>query len=232
MAYNFKQNFDNLRGRVRPSKSNLRTDKRVISKFTQKMGFVYFGSVNQHYDDHRIVRGFSVSSTHNDNHYSVGSIDGYDVTLVDRSDTTKDIDGKKISYNLMIVEIDLHTVKDIPHIFISAKNHDPKPYINLFRTFPALKEVEMGTFESYGPEFTSRYEIYAKPTQAIEVERLFPATSARVIGAHFWPFSAEIHERTVYMYADNERVTLNMLNALIENGVWLAKHLDLQAELV
>lgn len=221
MAYNFRTTFQTSR-----------TDKRVITKFVKKMGFVYFGSVNQHHDDHRIVRGFSVSSTHHDNHYSVGAIDGYDVTLVDRSDTTRDDDGKKVAFNLMIIEIDLHTANDIPHIFISAKNHDPKPYINLFRTFPALKEVDMGTFEPYGPEFTSRYDIFAKPTQAIEVERLFPASSARIIGAHFWPFSAEVHEKTVYMYADNERVTSNLLDALIENGVWLAKHLDLQAELV
>src|SRR5690606_37306591 len=116
--------------------------------------------------------------------------------------------------------------------FLGARNHDPKPYRNLFTTFPAMKEVDVGTFEPYGPEYVSRYSLFAKPTQAIEVERLFPASTARVIVAHFWPLSAEIHERTVYMYADNERVTASMLDALLEDGIWLAKHLDTQAELV
>lgn len=212
--------------------SNLRTSKRIVAKFAEKMGFVYFGTVNQHRDDHHIVRGFSVSSTHQDSHYSIGSVDDYDVTLVDRTDTVRGQNGKKYSCNWLIIEIDLHTLQDIPHIFIGARNHDPKPYYTLFTTFPALKEVDLGTFEPYGTEFTSRFAIYAKPTQAIQVERLIPAPTARVIGAHFWPFSAEIHERTIYMYADNERVTASLLEALLEDGVWLAKHLDNQAELV
>lgn len=232
MAYNFKPSFGQFRNIIRPGSANSRIDKRVLVKFAEKMGFVYFGSVNQHQDDHKIVRGFSISSTHNDSHYTVGAADGYDITLVDRSDSIRNVDGSRSTVSLMIAEIDLHTLKDMPHTFLGAKNHDPKPYVNLFTTFPALKEVEVGTFEPYGPEFTSRFSIFAKPTQAIEVERLFPASSARVIGAHFWPFSAEIHERTVYLYADTERVTVNTLNALVENGIWLAKHLDLQAELV
>lgn len=232
MAYNFRPKFSELANRIKPNRPNLRIDRRVITKFGQKMGFVYFGSVNQHQDDHHIVRGFTVSSTHHDNHYSVGSVDGYDVTLVDRSDVIRNDKGIKSTCHWLIIEIDLHTQQDIPHLFLGARNHDPRPYQTLFTTFPSLKEVDMGTFEAYGPEFTSRYSLFAKPTQAVEAERLLPASTARVVGAHFWPFSAEVHERTVYMYADNERVTASMLDALLENGIWLAKHLDMQAELV
>lgn len=211
---------------------NNRTSKRVVMKFAEKSGLVYFGAVNQHRDEHHIVRGFTVSSTHSDSHYSIGSIDGYDVTLVDRSDFVRSPEGKKVRCNWLIIEVKLHTLQDIPHIFIGTRNHDPKPYYTLFTTFPALKEVDLGTFEPYGTEFTDRFCIYAKPTQAIQVERLIPAPTARVIGAHFWPYSAEIHEGTVYMYADDERITASLLKSLLEDGVWLAKHLDNQAELV
>ncbi|HMH69872.1 MAG TPA: hypothetical protein VK502_00580, partial [Candidatus Saccharimonadales bacterium] len=40
--------------------------KRVFMQFADKIGFVYFGYVNQRSDDHRLVRGLTVSSNHRD----------------------------------------------------------------------------------------------------------------------------------------------------------------------
>ncbi|HEU4830911.1 MAG TPA: hypothetical protein VFS65_01935 [Candidatus Saccharimonadales bacterium] len=217
---------------VGPLSSNPRTRKRTITKFTDKLGLIYFGTVNQHTDDHKIIRGFTVSSSHRDNHYSVGTVDGYDVALVDRNDKIRQAGGAVSVCNWLILEIDLHTKQEIPHFFLQARNHDPKPYATLFTTFPTMKEVEFGTFENYDHEFTSRFSLFARPSRSIEVERLFPAMVTRVLGAHFWPLSAELHEDKLYVYADNERVTPTLLETMVESGLWLAKHLDLQAELV
>ena len=212
--------------------ANRRARKRMIIKFADKTGLLYFGTVSQHSDDQRIVRGFTVSSSHQDNHYSVGSINGYDVTLVDRSDALWQPDGSIATHNWLIMAFDLRTKQDIPHFFLSARNHDQKPYMSLFTTFHTMKEVNLGTFEEYSPEFTSRFSIYTQPSTSIEVERLFPADTTRILGAHFWPLSAEQNENILYIYADNAHVTPSLLDTMIEDGLWLAGHLDRQAELI
>jgi len=152
--------------------------------------------------------------------------------MVDRSDALWQPDGSIATHNWLIMAFDLHTKQDIPHFFINAHNHDPKPYMSLFTTFRTMKEVNLGTFETYSPEFTSRFSIYTQPSMSIEVERLFPANSTRVMGVHFWPLSAEQHANILYIYADNAHVTSNLLDTMLENGLWLSDHLDLQAELI
>lgn len=209
-----------------------RVRRHVIEKFAKKIGLIYFGSVDQRHDDHRIVRGFTVSSSHRDSHYSVGSVDGYDVALVDRSDALGQLDGSVVVFNWLIMAFDLQTKQDTPHVFIGAHNHDSASYASFFTTFPVLKEIELGTFEAYSPEFTSRFSIYTQPSDSIEVERLFPAQSARVLSTHFWPYSAELHDGILYIYTDEKRVTQNTLDTMFECGLWLAHHIDSQIELV
>jgi len=211
---------------------NNRDRKRVISRFADKVGLLHFGTVDQHSDDHRVIRGFTVSSSHKDSNYCVGSVNGYDVTVVDRSDAVVQPDDSICIYNWLIMAFDLHTKQDVPHLFLHAHNKDIKPYESLFGTFPTLKEIDLGTFESYGLDFTSRFSINTKPSDSIQVERLFPADITRVIGAHFWPLSAEQHEGVLYIYSDSPKITSNLMNTVLENGLWLAGHLDKQAELV
>jgi hypothetical protein len=201
-------------------------------KFAEKTGLVYFGSVSQHSDDHKVVRGFTVSPSHQDSHYSVGSVDGYNTILVDRNDAVWQSDGSSAIYNWLIIAIDLHTKRDIPHFFLHANRRASKAYETLFTAFPAMKEVHLGTFETYSPEFTSRFSLYSQPSASIEVEQLFPANVARVLGAHFWPLSVEQHEGMLYIYSDSKRITPGLLDAMLENGLWLAGHLDSQIELV
>jgi hypothetical protein len=50
----------------------------VLRRFSKKLGFVYFGNVDQHDDEHEVIRGLTVSTTHKDAHYAVGSFDDYD----------------------------------------------------------------------------------------------------------------------------------------------------------
>jgi len=207
-----------------------RLRKRAIIRFTEKVGFVYFGSVDQHHDDHHIIRGLTVSSSHRDNHYSVGSFDDYDVSLVDRLDAIESLDGQYKTYNWLILEIDLHNGTDIPHIFLGAHTHKNSSYTKLFTAFPVLQPVPLGTFEKYSEEFTKRYNLFASPSHFIEVERYFTTETTRTIAAHFWPLAIEISEGALYIYADNQTITVHLLETMLKNGLWLAGKLDDQAE--
>lgn len=207
-----------------------RVKKRLITRFTKKSGLVYFGTVDQHKDEHRVVRGFTVSSSHRDYHYSVGSVDGYDVALVDRTDIISQKDDSIIDYNWLILAFDLHTKIDVPHLFINSNSHNPAAYATLFEIFPILTPVILGTFENYDTEFTNRFTIYTQPSDFIEVERLFPAKTARVLSAHFWPYSAEVKDGVLYIYSSDNHISQNTLDTMLEIGVWLVKQIDSQIE--
>lgn len=211
---------------------NNRSRIRVVKKIANKFGLIYFGSVDQHSDDHKVVRGFTVSSTHDDDSYCVGNIGCYGITIVDRNDVVWNAGGEYFSHNWLIIAIELNTKQRVPHFLLSANNHDMKPYSGLFSSYPNMMPVKFGTFESYDQEFLNRFTVYARPAKSFEIERLLPEKSSRVIGAHFWPLSIEQHDNVIYVYAANEKLSQGLLETMIENGLWFAKDLDEQAELV
>jgi hypothetical protein len=197
---------------------------RTIKQFAEKIGFVYFGHVD-HDDDHHIIRGLTASSSHSDNHYSVGSFDGYDVSIVDRQDIIESPGHPTRTHNWLILEIDIHAT-DIPHVFLGAHTHTDSAYAKLFTAFPALQHVPLGTFENYSNEFTKRYSLFAVPSQFIETENYFTAEVTRMIAAHFWPLAIELYDGALYIYADNHVVSPMLLETMLKNGLWLAKQLD------
>lgn len=207
-----------------------RSRKYVISKFAEKIGLVYFGFVNQHSDEYKVIRGLTVSSTHQDNHNCTGSIGGYNLAIVDRSDYILEPDGSTVFFNWIIFAFDLHTKIATPHFFIGARNRDLRPFNALFSTFPNMKEIEFGIDENYDTEFTSRFAIYARPAKTAEIQQILPAEISKVIGAHFWPFSVEQHNNVLYLYSAHERITSSLLDTMLENGLWLAGHLDSQVQ--
>jgi hypothetical protein len=220
-AYNIHKIFNKSRNR-----------RHIISKFAEKIGLVYIGYVNQNSDEHRIIRGFTVSQSHQDDNYCVGTVGDRNVTIVDRSDTVWNNSGKIEVQNWTIMAFDLKTKQDLPHFFIGAKGHDDKPYDIFFRTFPTIHQIHLGTFENYGMDFIIRFKMCARPNMAIKLERLIPANSARVLGAHLWPLSVEQNEHVLYIYSTSQHITTSLLEKMLQNGLWLAAHLDNQAELV
>ncbi len=221
-----------IRSSVRKSTWTLNTRKhrRIIQKFSDKIGMVYFGYVDQYHDEHKVIRGFTASSSHHDDHFSIGSVGGYGVSLVERSDGIWQKDGSIEVYNWLIMTFDLDNNHNVIPFFLKAKNHNDKYYETFFISKPNFKEVELGVFESYGTEFTNRFSFFTKVSDSVELQRLFPASTARVIGAHFWPLSIEQKNNVLYLYADARNLSENLLGTMIENGLWLAGHIDNRIE--
>lgn len=205
-----------------------RRRKRIITRFAQKFSFVYFGHVDQHDDEHHVVSGLTVSSSHQDEHYCVGSFDGYDVSFVDRYDILETPHKPLRTHRWIIFEIDLHN-NDLPHIFLGAHNHRDSSYAKLFTAVPSFQPIPLGTLESHSDEFTNRYSLFASAAQFIEVERLFTAEVTRTIAAHFWPLAAEVYRGSLFIYADNSTLSSNLLETMLKNGLWLARQLDQRA---
>jgi hypothetical protein len=203
-----------------------RIRRRMIVRFSEKVGFVYFGSVDQHSDDHHIIRGLTVSISHHDDNYSVGSFDGYDVSIVDRIDSDETESGRLITHNWLIFEIDLHTTADIPHFFLGSHTHKDSAYARLFSSVGAMQTIPIGTFEPYNDEFTKRYSMFTTPVHFLDVERIITSTTARSVAAHFWPLAIEVYDNSLYVYADNQSISMHLLDTMLQNGLWLAKIID------
>ena len=100
-----------------------RLHKRAFQQFATKLGLVYFGYVDQRNDEHSLVRGVTVSTKHRDNHYCIGSFDGYDITVVERVDTLHFPGKESKTHNWTILTLDLHHGHDVPHVFMGLTSH-------------------------------------------------------------------------------------------------------------
>lgn len=203
-----------------------RLHKRVFMQFAEKVGLVYFGYVDQRDDEHRLVRGLTVSANHRDNHYCIGSFKTYDVTLVERTDTIRFPGKPPKNQDWIIMVFDLHTSVDLPHTFIGLHTHSDTFYAQLFIKFATLTKVPLGSFSSYSPSFIDRYAIYTEPAHTGIVERLFDNEIEKTVVDHFGSLTVEIADGCLYLYAWHQRPSMSMLTKMIQNGVWLAQSID------
>ncbi len=200
--------------------------RRVFMQFAEKVRFVYFGFVDQRNDEHRLVRGLTVSARHRDNHYCIGSYDSYDITLVERTDTIHFPGKPSRTHNWIILTVDLHTSRDLPHVFLGLHAHSETFYAHLFTKFSSLTKVPLGTYGQHSPQFVQRYALYTEPAHMIAVEQLFRPEFTKIITESFGSFTAEIADSCVYIYAEHSRPTVQLLERMLSSGVWLAKTID------
>lgn len=203
-----------------------RLHKRVYMQFAEKTGMVYFGYVDQRNDEHKLVRGFTVSAQHRDNNYCIGSYKGYDMTLVERTDTIHFPGKAPRSEEWIIMAFDLHTHVDLPHIFIGLHTHSDTFYANLFVKFATLMRTPMGSFADYSHKFTDRYVVYTEPSRLQVAERVITPGLAETIADHFGNLTIEITDGCLYVYAWHQRPNQTMLTKMLNNGIWLAGAID------
>jgi hypothetical protein len=198
----------------------------IIRQFAQKIGLVYFGVVDQHQDDHDVIRGLTVSTTHRDDHYAVGSFDGYDISLVDRFDIVMNHHGAPEEHSWVILQISLENGDELPHMFMKPNNHAQNAYTKFFNAYTYLKPVN-GLFQgSHSAEFHSRYEVFMNASKAIEIEEILTPKVTHTIAARFWPHAIEIFEGKVYVYTTQTQLTETLLDTCLESALWLARTLD------
>lgn len=203
-----------------------RLHRHVFTQFADKLGLVYFGYVDQRNDEHRLVRGLTVSGSHRDNHYCIGTFNTYDVTLVERTDTLHFPGKASKNHTWIIMAFDLHTSHDLPHLFVGLHTHSDTFYSHLFTKFSSLTRIPLSTYGTYDPQFLHRYAIYTEPSQFHAAERLITPEVARAIASHFGSLTFEIVDNCLYVYTEHQRPTSQLLDTMIKNGAWLARVID------
>jgi len=209
---------------IRRFSPQLRSRAKVLKTFADKMGFVHFGLVDQHDDDHDTIRGFTASLTHIDADYTVGTYEGYNFRLVDRFDSYKH--GVHSHEQLWcIIEIDLHK-NGIPHIFLTPTGREAGEYDKLFTVQPYLQPLNTLLLQNRSSELHGRYQILARTTHTADVEELLTSPVVAGIASRFWPHGVELNNGKVYVYITQHRLTKTVLETSLASGLWLAEMLD------
>ena len=205
-------------------------NRRAILAFAEAAGLVHFGFVDQHDDEHRIVRGATVSTHHTDSHYCIGTFNYYDVSFVERSDILRQpkeaVKGGTKPHTWHIIQIDLTTKLDLPHVFLGLHSHSDAFYQQLFHKYPMFSELRLGVLQPQPPQFLSKYRVYGVPAHALDVERLLPPATTTLIADHFGSVAIEIEGNALYLYAEHKHLTVALLMTMLENGIWLANQID------
>lgn len=216
-----KQLLHHLFRGVNPQKREL---ARTLKRFYSAIGLVYFGSVHQHDDEYDAIRGFSASLSHKDEHYAVGTYEGYDIRMVHRTDSKKvGYDAKHPSWT--ILEITLR-VRNMPHIFFAPTGQEGSGYGKLFVEQPYMQPISSyASTARFSPEFHGRYQILARSTRAHDVESLLNSPIIVGIGARFWPYGIEVEHGRLYIYFPNQKLTKQVLESTLASAIWLADSL-------
>ena len=216
-----------LAGKVTPiSVLESRLHRKLFKEFAEKIGFVYFGYVDQRDDEHRLIRGLTLSPTHRDDNYSIGTYHGYDMTMCERTDTIAEPGFPSESKKWFIMTADLHSKRELPHIFIGLNRHTQGFYRHVMTKFSYLQKLTPGGVTPYNLKFRENFTLYTSPTHFVEVEQLFGGDLHGMLAEHFPDFSFEIAESTLYVYSENQKPTVTLLSRMLQCAAWLASELD------
>lgn len=199
------------------------TAKRAIKQFAQKYHLVYFGRVDSRDEEYELVRGVTVSTTHHDNHYSVGTIDGHDIIFVERRNRVTFPGKPPTELNWQILQIDLPG-QDLPRVFVDFHQHGETFYANLFAKLPQFKDVT-SIFEGRDPALTKHGRIFGSPQHYAEIGDLLTSELTGMLVHNFRQFDFEFNGGHLYVYASKTRPSVPLLGDMARVGLWLAVQL-------
>lgn len=196
--------------------------KHIVADIAEKYGLVYFGYVNQKDDEHRLIRGHTTSTTHVDNHYCVGSIKGYDMSLVLRTDSVVQPSGKHVDSSWLLAQIDLRSLRDAPRIFIAHHSG-----VSTFKAkYTQLLPMAIPLPPGVAPRFSQQFVVYANPAHFELVTQLITPQTVEVISSHFGNATIEIDGDILYVSIPTSHITRPVVETAITNTLWLAEAID------
>lgn len=214
-----KRAIRNVAHRHRPTVVNRGA---ILRRIAKKFQLIYFGKVDQNKDEHDLIRGITVSPVHNDDHYMVGTHEGRNVAIVDRSDVLG-YGKQEIRYYWLTIRVELDYI--LSHILLFPLHHENKSYQQL-TAHHHIVPVRSLLDAHYSDEFLQRYEMYSFAGHAHMVENSISPEVAQVIAARFWPSAIEIDGKYLYVYLDEKALSETKTAAMVDAAVWLADRLS------
>lgn len=198
---------------------------KILRKFSESLGLVYFGMVHQHEEDYVPIRGFTASLTHRDTHYAVGTYNGYNIRLVNRYDIIRVAGNPNHEQFITIIEVELET-KSLPHMFFMPTGHEGGEYSRFYAIRPNMQPLNSMILNNRSPELHGRYQILSRATNAHKIEAFFTSPMIVSIGSRMWPHGIEIERGKLLVYITQHRLTKTVLDTTLASALWLAETID------
>jgi hypothetical protein len=199
--------------------------KKLFKDVSEEYDLVYFGNVSQHSDEHQMVRGFTLSPSHVDRHYCVGTVSGRDVILLERTDTISFPDRPSKAYTWVILQVDL-TVKSPLHVMLNSFHYEEPVYATLFTKLHHLHKFDAAALSHLDKAFTRAFTVYAALQYIDRLSEVIGIDTASVMGHHFKGLDYEIIEDELIVYVPAVTPTHRDIDHLFKAGVWLAGEIE------
>lgn len=203
------------------------TQATIFRQFAEHYDLVYFGRLHQEDDDQHIVRGITVSTQHTDEHYCVGTIHEYDMILLKRTDRIIEANSTRTEkYSWIIMQFDLHTNYDYPHVFLDGGHHNEVFYQTLFAKFARLMKVDKALFGDDSLPFTDKFTAYTPPDALDDLPLFISGEISQTLGHHFAHLDFEWFQDRLLVYSTGRLPTKHLMEHMLRAGLWLARELD------
>lgn len=199
--------------------------KSVFQDACKRYSLVYFGAVDHRHDEYELIRGVTLSPSHRDAHYCVGTVEGRDIILVHRIDTVAFPGKPDRTFRWQILQVDLKHIS-LPHVFLDAHHRDETFYAQLFAKFVRLTRVHPSVFAGHDAAFTDHHIVYTPPDSVDLMPRLLPPETTSYIGHHFHHFDYEVYQDHLLIYALDQPAAKSLIDQMIKAGLWLADQLE------
>lgn len=201
--------------------------RRVIKGFADHYGLVYFGAVSQHNDEHKLIRGVTLSVSHRDRHYCVGNIQGRDITLVQRTDNLGHSSSEAHPYTWLIMQFDLsNEYESIDHLFIATNSHTKAFYDAFSLRYRTMQPVNMQHSGFHDQLFNTNYRVLSDHFARTAPSEILTEEVCATIAHHFGLFDFEIEKDKVTVYAANRMASRPLLDNMTRAGLWLSDQVD------
>lgn len=199
--------------------------RQAFKIIAEENDMVYFGRVDQQADEHKLVRGVTLSPTHRDDHYCIGSVAGRGTVLLQRTDTIVHPSHPPQRHTWFVAAFDLRP-PDLPHIVIDAGGISKAFYDQLLIKNPYFITVGKEIFEDYDTAFSDHFTVYAAPDSIDDLHRVLTPDTAAILAHHFSELSFELYDDMLIVYATLPSEPKRLLDKMIHAGCWLSDQLD------
>ena len=186
-------------------------------KFAKLNGLVYFGVVHAD-DDHDPVRGFTTSVDQVDSYVMHGTIQGHDVTLLERTvtHTSSPVGKTHLHDHTWLIASVVHMVEHAPHILLLSHSH------------PRLHEEAIAIRHNHREHLPLEsgldacFLAYTNPRDADDFRDHINEELVTLLVSRL-EYDYEFDEHALYIYSHNKNPTPDDLNRLLVTALSLAK---------
>lgn len=201
--------------------------RRVIAKFAQKFGLIYFRTLDTDNARLNVIRGLTNHVDQRDSNMCIGQHDGYDMVFIERTATVEAAGYPAARHRWHIMEFDLHSHDNLPFLFVGTRQQSKTFYAKLFTIYREARHVDSGVFLQAPRQFQANYTVVASPAEQLFVARVLTQDITATMAKHQQPFAIEVQGDSLFVITEaGMGTTVQSLTKMLHYGIWLARHID------